>query len=59
MFSCFEEEILFDAADIGVSRVSVSVSVRSMFTGWEARLSHLMSGDFFGAEDGDLITFTS
>ena len=33
--------------------------VRSMFTGWEARLGHFMSPDFFGAEDGEMITFTS
>ncbi len=33
--------------------------VMSMFTGWEKREAHFMSGDFFGAEEGDMITFTS
>jgi polyisoprenoid-binding protein YceI len=30
-----------------------------MFTGWEAREGHFMSGDFFGAQEGDMVTFTS
>jgi polyisoprenoid-binding protein YceI len=30
-----------------------------MFTGWEKREGHFISGDFFGAEEGDMITFTS
>jgi polyisoprenoid-binding protein YceI len=30
-----------------------------MFTGWEQRDGHFMSGDFFGAEEGDMVTFTS
>ena len=33
--------------------------VMSMFTGWEQRDGHFMSDDFFGAQDGDLVTFTS
>ena len=33
--------------------------VRSMLTGWEKRFDHFMSDDFFGAAEGDMITFTS
>ena len=59
MFSGFEGEIMFDQEDPSASTVAVSMPVKSMFTGWEARDGHFMSGDFFGAEDGDLVTFTS
>ena len=40
MFSGFEGEIMFDAADPAASKVSVSMPVKSMFTGWEARDGH-------------------
>jgi polyisoprenoid-binding protein YceI len=59
MFSGFEGEIMFDQADPAASSVTVSMPVMSMFTGWEKREEHFMSGDFFGAEEGDMITFTS
>ncbi|NNK78516.1 MAG: polyisoprenoid-binding protein [Litoreibacter sp.] len=59
MFSGFEGEISFDEADPAASAVTVSMPVKSMFTGWEQRDGHFMSADFFGAEDGDLVTFTS
>ncbi len=59
MFSGFEGEIMFDQDDPAASSVSVSMPVMSMFTGWEARDGHFMSGDFFGASEGDLVTFTS
>lgn len=59
MFSGFEGEIMFDQDNPANSSVSVSMPVKSMFTGWEARDGHFMSGDFFGAADGDLVTFTS
>jgi polyisoprenoid-binding protein YceI len=59
MFSGFEGEIMFDAADAANSSVTVSMPVMSMFTGWEQREGHFMSGDFFGAAEGDLISFTS
>ncbi len=59
MFSGFEGEIMFDQADPAASSVSVSMPVKSMFTGWEKREAHFMSDDFFGAADGDLVTFTS
>ncbi len=59
MFSGFEGEIMFDETDPANSSVSVSMPVMSMFTGWEARDAHIMSGDFFGAADGDMVTFIS
>ena len=59
MFSGFEGEIMFDQESPAQSSVTVSIPVRSMFTGWEARFEHFMSGDFFGAGEGDMVTFTS
>ena len=59
MFSGFEGEIMFDEADPAASSVNVSMPVMSMFTGWEQRTGHFMSGEFFGAAEGDLVTFTS
>ena len=59
MFSGFEGEIMFDAEDPAASSVSVSMPVMSMFTGWEKREQHFMSEDFFGASEGDMVTFTS
>jgi polyisoprenoid-binding protein YceI len=59
MFSGFEGEIMFDQDNPANSSVSVSMPVMSMFTGWEQRDGHFMSGDFFGATDADLVTFTS
>ncbi|APE45424.1 hypothetical protein BOO69_10710 [Sulfitobacter alexandrii] len=59
VFSGFDGEIMFDQEDPAASSVSVSMPVMSMFTGWEQRKDHFMSGDFFGAQEGDMITFTS
>lgn len=59
MFSGFEGSIVFDQEDPTNSSVSVSMPTLSMFTGWEQRDGHFMSDDFFGAAEGDLITFTS
>ena len=59
MFSGFEGEIMFDAEDPAASSVNVSMPVMSMFTGWEKREGHFMSDDFFGAQEGDMITFAS
>jgi polyisoprenoid-binding protein YceI len=59
MFSGFEGVIMFDAEDPAASSVEVSIPVMSMFTGWEKREEHFMSEDFFGASEGDLVTFTS
>jgi len=59
MFSGFEGEINYDEADPAASSVNVSMPVKSMFTGWEAREGHFFSPDFFNAQDGDLVTFSS
>jgi polyisoprenoid-binding protein YceI len=59
MFSGFEGTIEFDEADPANSSVSVSMPLMSMFTGWEKREAHFMSDDLFGAQEGDLVTFTS
>lgn len=59
MFSGFEGEIMFDQEDPSASSVTVAMPVMSMFTGWEKREGHFMSDDFFGAEEGDMITFAS
>ncbi len=59
MFSGFDGEIMFDQEDPANSSVSVSMPVMSMLTGWEKRFGHFMSDDFFGAAEGDMITFTS
>lgn len=59
MFSGFEGEIMFDQDDPAASSVTVSMPVMSMFTGWEGRFKHFMSDDFFGAAEGDMVTFTS
>ncbi|SDI48424.1 YceI family protein [Aliiruegeria lutimaris] len=59
MFSGFEGEIALDAEDPAASSVNVSMPVLSMFTGWEARDGHFMSEDFFGAAEGDLVSFNS
>ena len=59
MFSGFEGEIMFDQENPANSSVTVSMPTKSMFTGWEKRDAHLMSDDFFGATDGDMVTFVS
>ncbi len=59
MFSGFEGEIMFDQDAPASSTVSVAMPVMSMLTGWEKRFGHFMSPDFFGAAEGDMITFAS
>ncbi len=59
MFSGFGGEIAFDADDPANSSVSVSMPVKSMLTGWDARFDHFMGPDFFGAGDADVVTFVS
>lgn len=59
MFGGFEGEIMFDSDDPANSSVEVAMPVRSMFTGWQERFEHFMSEDFFGAAEGDTITFSS
>ncbi|CUH63025.1 hypothetical protein TG4357_00436 [Thalassovita gelatinovora] len=59
MFSGFEGEIQFDAADPAASSVSVSMPVTSMITGWAERFDHFMSPDFFDATDDEMVSFAS
>ena len=59
MFSGFNGEIMFDAANPAASSVSVSMPVMSMITGWEERFAHFMSPDFFAATEDETVTFTS
>ncbi|MFX0546983.1 YceI family protein [Roseovarius sp. S1116L3] len=59
MFAGWEGQIMFDEADPANSSVEVSIPLSSFYTGWEKRFEHLMGPDFFGADDGDMITFKS
>lgn len=59
LFSGWEGEIMFDAENPANSTVDVSIPLMSLYTGWEERFEHFMNDDFFGAQEGDLITFTS
>lgn len=55
----FEGEILFDEEDPAASSVNVSVPTTSLFTGWDPRYEHFMSGDFLDAETNPTISFVS
>lgn len=59
MFSGFDGEIQFDQEDPAASSVTVSFPVTTMMTGWEARFNHFMGEDFFGADEAEMVTFTS
>jgi len=59
MFSGFGGEIMFDADAPASSSVSVSMPLKSMYTGWEKRFEHFMSPDFFDATDDSMVSFTS
>ncbi|MBC7164501.1 MAG: polyisoprenoid-binding protein [Roseovarius sp.] len=59
MFAGFKGTIEFDEETPANSSVHVSIPLMSMFTGWEERDQHFMSEEFFGAQEGDMITFTS
>jgi len=60
LFSGFEGEISYDEANPAASSVTVSMPVKSMFTGWEAREAHFLeSGDFFKANEHELVSFSS
>lgn len=50
MFSGFDGEIMFDAADPAASSVMVAFPITTMNTGWEKRDGHLQSADFFGGK---------
>ncbi len=59
MFSGFDGEIMMDMEAPANSTVSVSFPVMDLITGWQPRTEHFMSADFFGASEGDMVTFTS
>ena len=59
MFSGFDGEIMFDQDAPANSSVAVSFPVTTLLTGWEERFNHFMSGDFFGADENETVTFTS
>ncbi len=59
MFSGFEGDIIFDKDAPESSSVNVSIPVKSMFTGWEAREGYFFGPDFLNAQDGDMVTFAS
>lgn len=59
LFSGFEGEIAFDRDAPETSTVNVSIPVKKLFTGWEERDATFLSGDFFGADENDRVTFTS
>ncbi|MHC9234217.1 YceI family protein [Pseudooceanicola sp. 502str34] len=60
MYSGFDGSIVYDAEAPADSSVEVSFPVDSMITGWDERLAHFMSPDFFGGEDKDkTVTFKS
>jgi len=59
MYSGFDGEIMFDADSPEASSVSVSMPVKSMITGWEARTGHFMSPDFLNAAEDYDVTFVS
>lgn len=59
MFSGFEGEIMFDNDAPENSKVSVSMPVSSMFTGWEQREAHFLSADFLNAAENAIVSFAS
>lgn len=59
MFSGFDGTISFDQEDPAASSVQVSFPVTTLLTGWEQRLGHFMSPDFFNAEVNSDVSFAS
>lgn len=59
MFSGFEGTITFDETDPAASSVEVTFPAESLITGWPAREEHFLTGDFFGADESPLVTFSS
>ena len=58
-FDRYEAELAYDPENPGESSVSVRIDVTSINTGNEDRDKHLLSGDFFNAEEYPEITFVS
>ncbi|WP_417271023.1 YceI family protein [Celeribacter sp.] len=59
VFSGFDGNIQFDEEDPAASSVEVSFPTDSLYTGWDERTAHFLSGDFFGAEENPTISFVS
>ncbi len=59
MLAGWEGEIMFDAEDPAASSVDVSIPLASFYTGWKERFDHLMGPEFFGAKEGDMVSFKS
>lgn len=58
-FLAVDGEVVFDQADIGASRVTVTIPVESVHTGLPAFDEHLTGGDFFDLDAYPEITFVS
>lgn len=58
-FGDYQVDLQFDPTDPSSSSVSAVIEVNSINTGVERRDQHLMSGDFFGADQFPQITFRS
>lgn len=58
-FDDYEVELMFDRENPGNSSVVVRIDVQSVNTGNERRDEHLLSEDFFGADEHRWITFRS
>ena len=58
-FEKFDGVVEFDPEDLASSKVDVTIDVTSVNTDNERRDEHLMSGDFFNAEQWNKISFVS
>jgi len=58
-FDSYEIDLTFDRENPANSSVSVRIDVNSVNTGNERRNNHLLSGDFFEADQHGIITFES
>ena len=58
-FDTYEVELTFDRENPANSQVAVRIDVNSVNTGNEDRDAHLLSGDFFEADQYGYITFES
>ena len=58
-FKDFDVELVYDAANVSNSSVNAVIRVASVDTENERRDGHLLSGDFFEAEQYPVITFNS
>lgn len=58
-FDDFNAEIIFDPENLEASNINVTIPVESVNTRNDRRDNHLLSGDFFNAEQWPNITFVS